>query len=252
MFETEEQREKRVEGKRSLARLHPGVNYDARIDRFTAEIYIDGARKWLGSYPEIEQAIEAYQQAKQERPPRAGSFNAVYRAFRDAHGGEKGTPPKGAVLEYDGQQYKFHGVTFRKSKGASSYSYYQWESHCKSCGELFLTMTAAPVSVCKGITRNCPEHRRGAKRTTATTSERAAPAAKPLTGMKALLAAEVEGLAIVYDTLPISELAEKLFPVVADLPHMALEPFEKYLRNWSMQDDCPFVFYHGSDEVGFL
>lgn len=255
MFETEEQRQKRIAEKRGAARLYPGVNYDARIDRFTAEIYVDGARKWLGSYHEIEQAIEAYQQAKQERPPRAGSFSAVYRAFRDAHGGEKGTPPKGAVLEYDGQQYKFHGVTFRKNGSGSSYSYYQWESRCKSCDELFLTMTAAPVSVCKGITRNCPEHRRGSKRTKAPTSERdagAAAAPKPLTGMQALIASEVEVLSLVYDTLSVSELAARLLPVLSSFRVPSAEVLGTYLRKWPREDDaCPFVVYE-DDMVGFL
>lgn len=256
MFETEEERAERIAGKRDAARRHPGVNYDARIDRFTAEIYIDGARKWLGSYHEIEQAIDAYQQAKQERPPRAGSFNAVYRAFREAHGGEKGTPPTGAVLEYDGQRYKFHGVTFRKNGAGSSYSYYQWESRCKSCDELFLTMTAAPVSVCKGITRNCPEHRRGSKRTKAPTSERDADAAvaaapKPLTGVKAVIASEVEVLSMVYDTLPVSELANRLLPALGSFRIPNAVALEQYLRNWQRDDgECPFVVY--DDVASFL
>lgn len=256
MFETEEQREKRIAEKRDAARPHPGVNYDARIDRFTAEIYIDGTRKWLGSYHQIEPAIDAYQQARQERPPRTGSFNAIYRAFRDAHGGVQGTPPKGAVLEYDGQNYKFHGITFRKSKGGGSYAYYEWESTCKSCGEFFLTQTAAPVSVCKGITRNCPEHRRGAPRSKASTSEHAArdaaPAPKPLTGIKAVIAQEVDVLAMVYDTLSVSELASKLLPALGSRTVASVDGFEQFLRNWSKDDDaCPFVVYD-DDMVGFL
>ena len=252
MFETEQERTRRVAEKRDAARLHPGVNYDARIDRYTAEIYVDGVRNWLGSYHEIEDAIAAYGAAKQERPPRAGSFNAIYRAFREAHGGVDGTPPKGAVLEYDSQQYKFHGLTFHKSKGGASYSYYEWESACKTCGEFFLTQTAAPVSVCKGITRNCPDHRRGAKRAKAASSERAdVVAAKPaLTGMKAVIADEVETLALLYEDMATSEFVARLLPAM-DRFRLQPDGFEKFLLKWAEDEDCPYVVNHNG-KVGFL
>lgn len=264
MFETAEVREKRVAEKREIARPHPGVNYDARIDRFTAEIYVDGVRKWLGSYSEIEQAIEAYQQAKQERPVRSDTFNAIYRAFRERHGGERGTPPEGAVLEYDGQQYKFHGVTFRKIKGGSPYAFYRWEGACRTCGEFFLTQTAAAVSMCKSITRNCPEHTtRGRKRAKSPTSERGVDAVlpgrdiaeatpTPYSGMKGAIASQIEVLAMVYETLAPSELAEKIFPALSSYPYMPnVEALEQYLRKWPIDDEaCPFVIY--DEEVAFF
>lgn len=246
MFETEEERARRIAEKRGAARVYPGVNYDARIDRYTAEIYVDGVRNWLGSYNELEDAIAAYGAAKQERPPRAGSFNAIYRAFRQAHGGFEGTPPRGAVLEYDGQQYKFHGLTFRKSKGGASYSYYDWESACKTCGEFFLTQTAAPVSVCKGITRNCPEHRRGGKRSKATSSEHGVGATSEvkLTGLKAAIADEVGNLALLYEELETSEFVARLLAALVRF-RLSAEGLEKFLLNWADDVDCPYIHING-------
>jgi hypothetical protein len=249
MFETEEERARRVAEKRGAARLYPGVNYDARIDRYTAEIYVDGVRNWLGSYNELEDAIAAYDAAKQERPPRAGSFNAIYRAFRQEHGGVEGTPPTGAVLEYDEQQYLFRGLTFRKSKGGASYSYYEWESACKTCGAFFLTQTAAPVSVCKGITRNCPEHRRGAKRIKATSSEGGVTPEVKLTGLKAAVAGEVENLALLYEYLEIPAFVARLLPAMGRF-RLQADGFEKFLLKWADEGDCPYI--RTDDRVCFL
>ena len=149
-----------VEAKRAEAKGLRGVTYDARIDRFTAEIYVGGVRRWLGSYPSSQQAAEAHAEASAQREPvvRRSAFNDVYRAFRDRHGGDRTDPPVGAVLEYDGQKFKFCGLTWRKAAGGRSFAYLAWESDCKACGAVYRTMTPAPSSVAKGITRNCPEH----------------------------------------------------------------------------------------------
>ena len=149
-----------VEQKRGEAKALRGVSYDPRIDRFTAEIYVGGERQWLGSYVTSGEASRAYLEAAAQRAPVvrvASAFRQVYAAFRDLYGGREGTPPVGAVLEYDGQRFVFQGMTWRR-QGGGTFAYMTWESCCKSCGKVYRTMSPAALSVAKGVTRNCPEH----------------------------------------------------------------------------------------------
>lgn len=191
-----------VEGKRAQARDLRGVSYDPRIDRFTAEIYENGVRRWLGSYITAVEAGEAYGEAAATREPRprsGTSFADCYAAFRGKYGGDRNNPPVGAEMVYDGQKYRFAGVDWRKPKGGGAKAFFVWDSHCKTCGTLFKTRTPAPVSVAKGITRNCPEHAkgRGARK----------PAAEPrkafTLGERA--ASALEPLGLLYDSVPLEE-----------------------------------------------
>lgn len=193
-----------VELKRLQAKEFRGVSYDARVDRFTAEIYVGGARKWLGSYSTAREAADAYAEADRDRPPRAAgsAFNGVYKAFREQHGGVDGMPGAGDELVYDGQAFVFAEVTWREVRGRK-FCFFVWASQCKTCGTGYRTMTPAPVSVAKGITRNCAEHtRRGGAR-------KAKRIAKPTTGV--VTAAEqvakvLDGIAMVGKPLPIEEV----------------------------------------------
>lgn len=155
-----------VEQKRELAKSLRGVSYDARTDRFTAEIYESGQRRWLGSYHTAQEASDAYAQADAAREPRersSSAFAQVYAQFRQDHGGDRTEPPEGAELVYGGQAFVLVGVTWRKVRGRK-FAYMVWDSDCQTCGEAYRTMTPAPVSVAKGITRNCPQHVRGSKK----------------------------------------------------------------------------------------
>lgn len=175
-----------VEAKRAEAKALRGVTYDARIDRFTAEIYAGGVRRWLGSYITAREAHDAYLAADAEREvvKRVSAFSQAYTAFRERHGGRDNLPPEGAALEYDGQVFVFTGLTWRKAGAGKPFAYMSWSSRCKTCGEDYKTMSPAAVTVAKGVTRNCPQHtkaprgfaQRGKERKPVTASEQIADA----------------------------------------------------------------------------
>lgn len=192
-----------VDGRRAEAKRYRGVSYDARIDRFTAEIYIGGTRRWLGSFDRAADAGDAYRQAAAEREavaPRRSSYNQVYAAFRERHGGDRTEPPVGAVLEYDGQSYRFAGLDWRKPGGGKSRAFYIWESRCKTCGAPFRTRTPAPVSVANGISRNCSEH---ATRKRSKARAKAEGSSEPLAMGRYVAVVDVLGM--VFDSIPIDE-----------------------------------------------
>lgn len=153
-----------VEAKRMEAIGLTGVNYDARSNKFTAEIYIDGKRQWLGSYSTAEEAFAKYLEARKARGPiRRGttSFAHVYTAFRQSHGGDRTDPPIGARLEYDGQVFTYTGDAWRHGAGGRNFRYAVWNSKCKTCGVDYETMAPHSPSIAKGITRNCEDHTKG-------------------------------------------------------------------------------------------
>lgn len=187
-----------VEQKRELAKTLRGVSYDARTDRFTAEIYEGGQRRWLGSYHTAQEASDAYAQADAAREPRersSSAFAQVYAQFRQDHGGDRTEPPEGAELVYGGQTFVLVGVTWRKVRGRK-FAYMVWDSDCQTCGEAYRTLTPAPVSVAKGITRNCPQHVRGAKG-----------GGKPVPSLSDHIAGKVSALAMLHDRLGLAEAA---------------------------------------------
>lgn len=196
-----------VESKRRMAKGLRGVSYDARIDRFTAEIYVGGERKWLGSYHTAQEASDAYEEAAKQRPPRERSpsaFAQVYRDFRERNGGLRGTPEAGARLVYDGQMFEFVQTTWRRVRG-QKYSFAVWRSRCRACAAEFTTMTPAPVSVARGISRNCHEH---VKRTAL--SKRTGKPEEDLRTPKERAAAHLLALGSVYDRLPLARVCELL------------------------------------------
>lgn len=202
-----------VETKRLEAKGYVGVSYDTRSDRFTAEIWVTGERRWLGSYHTAQEASDAYETAKAARPPREqrpNAFMEAYRAFRDRHGGDRADPPEGAELVYDGQAFTFAGTTWRHVKGQGRFVFMLWRSRCKTCGGEYSTMTPSPVSVAKGVTRNCPEHvgksRFGPRK--AASPVKAAPAVE-LT-MYGELEQHLKALGLTHQRLPIGRVAELL------------------------------------------
>lgn len=222
-----------VAAKRQIAAGLRGVSYDARIDRFTAEIWISGERRWLGSYTDADEAAEAYQQAALTRPPRTTppSFQELYARFREEHGGTQGegTPAKGDVLCYDGQRFVFKELAWRKSPKGAKHAFFVWESECRECGDAYTTMTAAPVSMVRGIVRTCPEHRRksgkrGAKSDTA-----------PRT-LGEQVAAVLAPLGAVHGEMPLGHLVREL---IAAMPQLPAEGAERLLRRLAGQEDAP-------------
>lgn len=184
--------------KRELAKSLRGVSYDARTDRFTAEIYEGGQRRWLGSYHTAQDASDAYAQADAAREPRersSSAFAQVYVKFRQDHGGDRAEPPEGAELVYGGQTFVLVGVTWRKVRGRK-FAYMVWDSTCQTCGEGYRTMSPAPVSVAKGVTRNCPQHVRGAKKG----------GAEP-PSLSDHIAGKVSALAMLHDRIGLAEAA---------------------------------------------
>lgn len=205
-----------VEQKRELAKTLRGVSYDARTDRFTAEIILAGERKWLGSYHTAQEAADAYVEAAALRPKREKSqtaFAEAYAKFRQDHGGDRATPLEGAELVYDGQVFVFVGLIWRKVRGVK-YAFFAWDGACQTCGAGYRTMTPAPVSVAKGITRNCHSHtntggRARVKPPVRPTVEAVAkqPPSQP-SAMSEHIAGKVEVLAMIHDRIGLADAAQ--------------------------------------------
>jgi hypothetical protein len=196
-----------VEAKKAEAKALRGVSYDARIDRFTSEIYVGGVRRWLGSYITAREAHEAYLEADADREvvKRVSAFSQAYTAFRDRHGGREKMPPEGSVLEYDGQKFKYTGLTWRKSNGRP-FAYATWSSACKTCGAEYKTMSPAAVTVAKGVTRNCPQHTR-APRGFAQRGKGKPSGYKPITASEQIADA-LEPMSLLRDSITLDEAAE--------------------------------------------
>lgn len=234
-----------VQERRAQAKAHRGVSYDARIDRFVAEIYAGGVRSWLGSYVTAEEAAEAYRRRASERervaPPR-NTFRMAYAAFRERHGGDRVEPPAGADLEYDGQVYRFCGLDWRKPGGGKTRAFYVWESRCRTCDTPFRTKTPAPVNAARGIARNCPQH-----------ATRKAPKPRDTTlrvSVEAKVAEALDGLSVVSAVVRVSVAVR----AIADALGVNPTASEAFLRRWlerqeGLEDpDCLLL----GDEICFL
>lgn len=214
-----------VEAKRALASELRGVSYDARTDRFTAEIYVGGVRRWLGSHITADEAAAAYEAANAERGPavrKVTAFSQVYADFRQRHGGDRTDPPEGAVLEYDGQQFVYVGHTWRRGPGKAKYKYALWDAACKTCGAAYRVMSPFSPKIAKGITRNCPEHvkthgfkRRDPEAKALEPSRRQVKPvevvdedALPPGSRQAEMKPHLDALSAVKDTWPLSEVAQ--------------------------------------------
>jgi hypothetical protein len=165
-----------VENKRQLARSLRGVSYDARVDRFTAELSANGVRRFLGSFKDAQEAARAYQSAREADPARSGgggrpegqlTVPEAYRAFVEGlpvNAKGKRYPVAGDVFTTpDGQAFVMSGTQMRRKKGHAMWFYNDWTSSCQTCGEAFTTMAPSSPSGFQGITRNCPAHRKAHK-----------------------------------------------------------------------------------------
>lgn len=153
--------------KRAEAQKHKGVGYDARSDRFTAEVQINGTRKWLGSYLTAQEAADAYAAAKQPVQRRSGlsAAGAALQELLDASPVDaKGrrAPEDLADMEVNGRVYTYYGTVFRRIAGRTL-PLYEWGAACSVCGENFAFTTPANPQSIRGMRANCDEHKRGAK-----------------------------------------------------------------------------------------
>jgi len=206
-----------IADKRSLAKKHRGVSYDARRDAFVAEMYTDGARKWLGAYPSAEAAFSAYTLARDAEPrspgrrPVDGAFAKVWAAFREQCNG--GDPAEYDVFVYDDQYYTFVRVTFRRVNG-KQWAFYEFSSQCKTCGEAFYTLVSPATA--RGISRNCEEHRKAHR----WSNKGAEPAAKAPQDLGEILNATAAGLALVCEEMPMADFIAaaqaRVAPAVVD------------------------------------
>lgn len=139
--------------KREIAKGYRGVWYDARIDKFAAEIYVAGKKKYLGSYREAHEAGEAYAAAARDRPlvRKGPSFAEAVAEIADR-------PVVGDVVTYEGQTFEFIGTQFRKVAGRTL-PFFEWRSACTTCGEEYETLSSAGGG--RGVTRRCLAHRKG-------------------------------------------------------------------------------------------
>lgn len=157
-----------IAGKRAEAKKHRGVSYDARVDRFVAEVWIGGKRNWLGSYHTVLEAAQAYADAKGEAPRTDGLSKAgaalrdlVARMPKDA----KGRPviEDMAEMAVGDRVYVFWGAEFRRVAGRIV-PVYRWGTHCEECGSEFGFYSPASPKSLRSLRSRCDEHKRGAVR----------------------------------------------------------------------------------------
>ena len=90
--------------KREQALAFKGVNYDHRIDKFTAKTMLEGQRKWLGTFDTAMEAHVAYENAKQEAKMRKADGR------RQPSRGPQGTTTRKAMTH---EQARAAGLSFR-------------------------------------------------------------------------------------------------------------------------------------------
>lgn len=158
-----------IDARRAEAKLYRGVWYDPRSGKFSAEVYSLGQRHFLGHFDTALAASEAYTEARVRLPSGAIREDTFARAL--AHfleTAEMNTthkypqPCEDEIMLYAGQEFIFRGLTFRRV-GRGQRPFYAWTSTCGVCGTLYDTLTGTNPDTAKGITRNCEEHRQGAK-----------------------------------------------------------------------------------------
>jgi len=166
-----------VEEKRAEGRTHRGVFYDARTDKFGAEIMIEGDRHWLGRFDTAAEAGAAYAARRAETPvvrlgrPVGGgpTFASAYRDFlkgqpKDSKGfpkirvGAVFQPPEGNPFTLRAVDYKLRPKKHRDAR----WVFNRWVSNCSVCGEPYEVTALANRRVLSGLARTCEEHRRKA------------------------------------------------------------------------------------------
>lgn len=154
-----------VEKKRAEAQLHRGVTYDARIDKFTAEITLAGDRVYLGAFVTAVEAGRVYEEQRRRLPisrrPAGGvTFAAAYRNFlTDCSKDEHGAPAAGEIFTApDGQRFRLAGVEYARKNG-KVYVWSRWEARCRVCGQLYDQSLERGIKNVKWMMRNCEQHR---------------------------------------------------------------------------------------------
>jgi len=229
-----------IEQKREAARRHKGVWYDARSDKFVAEVYSRGERHFLGTFNTVQQAADAYVTARAEMPTgrdTAGTFSYALETFiHEARRDSAGNPEFGQTMTYKDQVFTFDRITFRATKNGRKRAYYQWRSHCQTCGEEYLTITATAA---KGITRNCEDHRaaRGRRR----------PAEDQTDYWFDLIDRAAQGLALTADSVSVDAFIRHCREMAAtEGQRLSAAPFEVYLRK-----DGTMLLRMKGDEIFF-
>lgn len=161
--------ERTLEQNRALTKCLPGVNYDGRIDRFTAEIVVEGQRRWLGSFETPEAAATAYHEVRRQNPVqrvvrrvKEWTFPACYADFHAACEKDKfGHPAVGEVFfSPDDQDFEVVAKDFfGKKKGAKRLPWLRWKAECQICGAPYETRSLASAKRMSGLTRTCAAHR---------------------------------------------------------------------------------------------
>lgn len=155
---------------RKQAEAYRGVKFDARIRKFVAQIYDPVAKRqrWLGAYATPQEASQVYQRAPEaiRRQQTAGhSFAWAYGQWLDdcAKTNASGYPEPGDEFYPDegdeGQGFTLLRTEWRKMRG-QRWSFYAFKSECRTCDADFETMVPTSRKAAKGITRNCPAHRK--------------------------------------------------------------------------------------------
>lgn len=158
-----------LEQGRALTKGLPGVNYDGRIDRFTAEIVVEGERRWLGSFETPEAAAAAYHEVRRENPVqrvvrrvKEWTFPACYADFHAACEKDKFDHPAVGSVFFAPDDQDFEIVAkdfFGKRKGAKRLPWLRWRADCQVCGAPYETRSLASAKKLSGLTRTCAAHR---------------------------------------------------------------------------------------------
>ena len=159
---------------RKQAEDYRGVKFDARIRKFVAQIYDPATKRqrWLGAYATPQEASQAYQRAPEaiRRQQTAGqTFAWAYGWWQDdcAKTNTSGYPEPGDEFYPDPdpddggekQGFTLLRTEWRKMRG-QRWSFYVFKGECRTCDEDFETMVPTSRKAAKGITRNCPAHRK--------------------------------------------------------------------------------------------
>jgi hypothetical protein len=157
---------------RKKAKAYRGVKYDKRLRKFVAQIYdpITKRQRWLGAHATAEQAHQAYQEAYQNAPEAvrlhrekaAQNFSWAYGKWFDecAKANASGYPEGGDVFVMpDGQRFFLWDTEWRWIR-RKRWGLYVFTSTCRVCGEPYETRVPGNPKGAKGITRNCPDHRK--------------------------------------------------------------------------------------------
>ena len=150
-----------------------GVFYDSARGMFTATVYRNKARHFLGRFKTLDEAaaaVDAFKDAnpRERDPDRLPTVKErVAEFYREVERDARDFPKPGSVLTLplpDGgeQAFKLVKVTFRK-QGGKSRPYAQFSSSCKVCGAAYETLAALTRgdTANVAVTRTCEDHRRG-------------------------------------------------------------------------------------------